>query len=154
MSAPRALAALVSPIARTLLGKQAALGALAADWGDIVGADLAERCRPEKLSFPRGRQDGATLHLQIDPAAALEVQHELPRLIERINRFFGHAAVAQIKLRQQPFRRAAKPPPRPLTPAEERDIAERLAAVEDPELRARLEALGRGIYRNTARREG
>lgn len=152
MSRPRALAALISPIARKLLGgKAAGLGVLAADWPEIVGAEIADRCRPERLSFPRGQKVGATLHLQVDPPAALELQHELPRLIERVNRFFGYAAVAQVKLRQEPFRRVVKPPPRPLTAAEDRAIADRLAGIADPELRQRLEVLGRGIFRKSER---
>ena len=70
------------------------------DWAMIVGADLGEATAPVKLSFPRGERTDATLTIDIVPARAIEVQHAMPQLIERVNAVFGYRAVSRIKLVQ------------------------------------------------------
>ena len=54
-------------------------------------------------------------------AMALELQHQTPMLLERINSYFGYRAVAQLRLvqgslRRHPQRKTAKLPP--LAPAD------------------------------------
>lgn len=152
MSGPRALAAIVQPIARQALGKRhAALGALIADWPAIAGDGPAGRALPYGLSFPKGRRDGGTLTLRADPADALEIQHDTPRILDRVNGYFGYRALDRIKLVQAPPKRSPRRPPRPLSPTEESDLDQALAAIDDPELRARLAQLGRSIYRKANR---
>lgn len=112
-------------------------------WAEIAGAKLAEHCFPYRLSPPGA--NGATLTLIADDRAALELQHQAPKLIDKINTYFGKAAVSKIKvvagdIPRVPSNRAAK---RPLSEAEESALANRLKAVEDPELRAALSRLGR-----------
>jgi hypothetical protein len=149
MSRPRALAAIVSPIARTALGKRhAAIGALLDDWPAIVGEPLARRAAPEALSFPQGRRDGGVLTLRAHAADALEIQHEAPRILERINGHYGYRAIERLRLVQAPPPARVKTrPARRLAPTEEAAIDAALAEVEDPELRDRLAALGRSIFR-------
>jgi hypothetical protein len=122
-------------------------GVLAA-WAAIVGPDLADRCRPIKLTFPRGRQSGV-LHLQVGGAAALELQHCAPLVIERINIYFGYPAVAELRLLQAPLPPPA-PPPAPRRgrgrAAEEIDAVARASEViTDMELREALARLGRTV---------
>lgn len=126
-------------------------------WGEIVGAQLARHSLPERLIFPRGQRHEGTLHIRIEGALALELQHLEPLVIERINGFFGFRAVARLALRQGPLPRARRlpkaAPPRKLTAAEENGLAARVAAVNDPDMRAVLERLGRSILgdsRNSA----
>ncbi len=122
MSKPRSLSAITGPIARKALGRRfAALGALLEDWQYIVGADLADRARPEKLDFPRGQRQGGVLSIRTAPADALVLQHEAPRILERLNGHFGYCAVERIKLIQAPptgHQSHATRPVRPAKPAE------------------------------------
>ncbi len=155
MSRPRALAALMAPITRQALGRsRSAVGSLLAEWTAIVGDDLARRTIPDRLSFRRGQRDGGELVLRVEPADALEVQHEMPRLIDRINRHYGYAAIARVKLIQTP---RPQPAPRPaagtLDPADRAALEAVLARVEDAELRERLARLGRALFA-TDRRGG
>jgi hypothetical protein len=111
-------------------------------WSEIAGRSLAEHCFPYRLSNAPG---GATLTLVADDRAALELQHQTPKLIDKINTYFGKKAVSKIKVVAgdvpRPLaNRAAK---RPLSADEDAALNERLAAVESPELRAALERLGR-----------
>jgi hypothetical protein len=104
---------------------------------------------PDRLAFPRGRSGGATLHVRVAGAAALELQHLAPQIVERINVFFGYAAVDRIALVQGPI---TVPPARPEAEAPASVPADRAAAIDreaavidDPELRAAIAGLGRAI---------
>lgn len=84
------------------------------DWPNIVGNELAQYTVPDRLKWPRrveaysdledgaeGRP-GATLMLRVDPARALDVQYETAQLTDRINAYFGYAAISQIRILQAP----------------------------------------------------
>ena len=116
--------------------------AVLTEWPAIVGESLADRCCPERLG-----RDG-TLRVRAQGAAAPELQHLAPQIVERVATFFGYRAATRIFiLHGAPARRAARPRPAPraLKPAEEADIADRAARVEDDRLRAALERLGRMV---------
>ncbi len=143
----RALAVSLPRVTKRLFGKRGfAEGGLAADWPGIVGAELATRCRPGKLAFARAaeRRDG-TLTLRVEAPFATEVQHLAPQIMERINGYFGYRAVARLRLKQVPYRpgpkRGRTAPDPEITP----ELAARLEAVEDPELRSALGRLGRAL---------
>ncbi len=153
----RALAVSLPRVTKRLFGKRGfAEGGLAADWPGIVGTELAQRCRPGKLAFARGaeRRNG-TLTLRVEAPFATEVQHMAPQIMERINGYFGYGAVARLRLQQVPYRPAPDRPghapgpapgPAPAPGAETSpELAARLEAVEDPELRAALGRLGRAL---------
>ena len=108
-------------------------------WTEIAGTRLAEHCYPYRLSA------GATLTLMADDRAALELQHQAPKLIGKINAYFGSAVVSKIKVlagdipRPTPLRTTR----RPLSADEEAQLATDTGAIEDPDLRAALTRLGR-----------
>jgi hypothetical protein len=138
----------VPDVAGKVLGKRGlAFGALITDWPSIIGHQLSLRTAPDKLSFPRGKREDATLHIRAMGAIALELQHLEPQIIERINSFFGYRAVARIKLVHaaplQPVR--ARPRARDLTMDEELSVVTGTATIEDEELRATLESFGRSL---------
>jgi hypothetical protein len=112
-------------------------------WAEIAGQSLAEHCFPYRLSSATG--GGATLTLVADDRAALELQHQTPKLIDKINTYFGKKAVSKIKVvaGDVPKRSSNRAAKRPLSAEEAAALNERLAAVESPELRAALERLGR-----------
>ena len=147
MSGPRHMSRMIPEVAGKALGKKGlGYGKLVTDWPMIVGADLAEATAPVKLSFPRGERTDATLTIDIVPARAIEVQHTMPQLIERVNAVFGYRAVARIKLVQRPPSKAAPAANlRPLSPLEEKELIELTGAVPDGELRLALESLGRAV---------
>lgn len=79
-----------------------ALAGLRRDWKDIVGAEFADIASPEKFEPPRGRRPG-TLLVKAMPGAALILQHDAPRLVERINSYLGANAVGKIQIRPGAF---------------------------------------------------
>src|SRR5262249_27561186 len=121
---------------------------LVAEWASVVGAELAGKTLPLKLSFPAGARRNGTLKLRVTSAAALEVQHREPQILERINVFFGYGAVTRRAPPQGPLPRssARRPPaPRPLTAEEAQRLERRLADVSDTGLKSVLERLGTAI---------
>ena len=144
----KVLAAVIRKVAAPALRRQGFFEAgLVTDWPTIVGDYLAAHCSPEKLSWPRGRIGEATLELRTDGAFAPELQHLTPQVIERINSYFGFAAVAHVRIIQGARLSAARatPAPRALTAEEETALESEVAAVESSGLRAALKALGKAI---------
>ena len=87
-----------------------------------------------RVDYAPGRRSGGTLLLQVGGAAALELQHAAPQLLERINTYFGHQAVRQLRLLQMPLPPATVPQPprlRTWSPAEEAALAAGVTGVAD-----------------------
>ncbi|MGE3745925.1 MAG: DUF721 domain-containing protein [Sphingomonadaceae bacterium] len=114
-------------------------------WREIVGPRYADVSTPESIRFPVGKKQDGMLTLMVDSAHAPMMQHVTPLLIERVNRFFGYAAVARVTMRQgritAPEPRTAAPNLRPV-PAM---LGDSLRDVADPELRACLAALAGAV---------
>ncbi|HEC14543.1 MAG TPA: DUF721 domain-containing protein [Rhodospirillales bacterium] len=147
---PKALAATVARLTKPIFGKRGlAGGAIVNDWPLIAGDRLAAHSVPEKINYPPSARKAGTLHLRVDSGGmAMEIQHMGPVLIERINVFFGYKAVAGLKIIQAPLPRRPEyksTEPRPLSATQEKDLDERLQSVDDPELRAVLDILGRKL---------
>src|SRR3954447_10552718 len=114
-------------------------------WGEIVGERYARVSSPESIRFPVGRKTSGVLTLLVDGAHAPLIQHLTPLIIERVNRFFGHAAINRIVFRQG---RPPAPTPRPERPQLRpvpKELGEGLREIADPELRACLESLAAQI---------
>jgi hypothetical protein len=136
----RALTAVLTPAARQR-GFTAAT--LLAEWRHVVGPALANRCQPTQLEAR-----GGVLHLQASSAAALEIQHATPQIIERVNTYFGFTAVRRLRLIQIPLRlrpAPAEPIVRPLGPAEAAAIEKALDGVAEGPLRSALKGLGHSL---------
>lgn len=126
-----------------------------AAWPEIVGERYGERVQPDRLVWPRKTSDDsgmtadpATLIVHTDGATALMFSHELPQIIQRINTFYGWAAVGRIKIVQRPVavkRKDAPAMPRPLTRDEEIRLEGHVEAVADERLREALKKLGAQI---------
>jgi hypothetical protein len=114
-------------------------------WPEIVGERWANASSPESIRFPMGQKSGGVLTLVVRGAHAPMMQHIAPEIVERVNRFFGYAAVARVIIRQgdvpAPRPRAAPPSLKPV-PAE---LGMSLRTIADPELKAVLEALAAGV---------
>ncbi len=114
-------------------------------WPEIVGAKLAGASIPESIRFPVGKKQDGILTLTVRGAHAPMMQHIAPEIIERVNRFFGYAAIVKVAIRQgevaAPVPRKAPPSIRPVPV----DLGMSLKGIADPELRAVLESLAAGV---------
>ena len=97
------LAVTLPKVTRRTLGRHGlAEGGLVTDWAAVVGATIAERSLPLRLSFTGGERREGTLHVRVSGALALELQHLEPQVLERINGYFGYRAVARLRIHQGP----------------------------------------------------
>lgn len=153
--APRAIGDLMPQIGRSAFRRFGFIQSnVVSRWPEIVGEHHARSCVPEAIRFPPGEKSEGILQLLVQPAQAPLIQHVIPEIIERVNRFFGYKAVARVKIRQG----EVKPPhaerrsgaPVSLRPIS-LELGESLRDIGDPELRAVLESLARSL---SARDEG
>jgi len=119
--------------------------AVVSRWNEIVGDKYAHVTAPEMIKFPQGKRERGTLTITVVPAHAPMMQHVTPMIVERVNRFFGYQAIERVLLRQgEVIKRAVKPHREEAKPLSA-DMDETLKPIADPELRAVLEALARGV---------
>ncbi|WP_395016318.1 DUF721 domain-containing protein [Dongia sp.] len=141
----------------TLGGRGFAEAGLITEWASIVGNDVARMSRPVGLAFPRGERKGGVLTVECGGAAALELQHLKPQILDRINSHFGYGAVAELRFRQgsTPVKARSRSGPRdskPPTAAEIEETTAALAAVPEGEIKASLMRLGLAIRRDNRKK--
>ncbi len=121
---------------------------LLSNWPVIAGDDMANICKPEKIKWPRrndpAEKGGGTLVLRASPGRSLDVQYQAPKLINRINQFFGYEAVVALKVMHATDGPAeGHVRPRQATPTA--DILAKVATITDTELQQALARLGANI---------
>lgn len=152
----RSVGSFVPKLTRTAFEKFGfSTAALLTDWAQIVGPQLAQTTTPDRIRWPKtveqdmaggrtGQRSGATLHLSVDPARALDVQYKTGLIIDRINSYFGYRAVADLRIVQA--RAEMTPPPvarpRPMVAATPDPV---LTSIADEGLRAALERMQQGL---------
>lgn len=146
---PRRLAGAIGKVtAKTYRKRGFAATNVIAEWPAIVGADIARRTLPERLSAE------GSLRVRVDGPIATELKHLEPQILERISQYFGYRAVHRLHLVRGPLPRTPDPAPRParrpLDPEAEIWLAKTLEGTRDERLRAALMRLGRLV----AAREG
>ncbi len=152
MSKPRTLSDLVPGLIRESLGKKSLLfGKMLAEWPEIAGAEIAAHAVPLDLKFAKSpdKKNQAVLHLAVESAYALEMSYQKTLLIERLNMFFGYAAIKDVKMVQQSFlmsnKKRTAPPPRPITIGEERILDDLVGKIQENDLQTALKNLGKAI---------
>ncbi len=118
-------------------------------WAEIAGPELARVTQPLRATWPRGEDSGSlnhgqplsgTLVLQVEPAFALDVQHEAQHILERVNALYGWKAMAKLSLRQGPVDKK-----REVAAPSSLGQAPELPQVSDDDLRAALQKLGQNV---------
>jgi len=169
------LGQLVRPLLKPLAAHygQAAFS-LFTEWPAIVGNDIARRCHPIKLEAqkrtakaPRKSaahskagnklSQGRVLQLGCESAEALTLSMEAPFILERINRYFGYAAIARLRFvhgKALTSFAAQSEVARPMTQEDKAldfATAQLLSKVENPFLRQALTSWGTAISAESKR---
>ncbi len=119
--------------------------AVVSRWAEIVGPRWARVSTPESIRFVPGEKRDGVLTLTVHGAHGPMMQHIAPEIVERVNRFFGYAAVARVTIRQGEVRaREPRRAPPSLGPVPV-ELGDSLRAIADPELKAVLSALAAGV---------
>lgn len=147
----RPLADLASGLLAESYRKQGfASSELVVRWETIAGADVASHAEPLKIQWPR-HPDGenpqpGTLVLRVDGPAAIEIQHMSRVILERVNRYFGFAAIDRIAIRQAPLRGQPGRPRRTPDPLAVQRVADTLPDTDEA-LKMALARLGAAVKR-------
>jgi hypothetical protein len=138
---PLPVSMMIHRLTRPAFRKRSPAGALLmADWAAIVGPALSAVTQPLRIT-------SGTLTLACAGPVAMELQHLAPELISRINAHLGRVAVERLRFVQQALAPGAAPVPRPRPVVLPADVAARLAAMPEGELRDALAKLALGVYR-------
>ncbi len=149
-SGPTTLGKVMPRLRASLGGKPSPILTLIGVWSEIVGADMARQSRPEKLTGAR-TPGGGSLRLRCTGAAAVELQHRGPEIIQRVNAFLGFTAVAKIALVNGPLPQGSTKQARlavPVDGATKRSMLQATDTVGSPELKAALQRLATAIARD------
>ncbi|MCJ8142684.1 DciA family protein [Ancylobacter sp. A5.8] len=151
-STPRPLADLIDgAIAESCRQRGIASVEIVTRWADIVGETLAARALPIKLAWPARAQaeEPGVLHVRVEGGYAIELQHEAPLVIERVNQYFGWRCIGRLALRQGPVAAIRTKTRRFIEPdaGECAQVADRLGDFENAELAAALARLGALVAR-------
>jgi hypothetical protein len=103
--------------------------------------------QPVRLSRRKGGRDGedtagGVLTVKAEGAIALEIQHLAPQIIDRLNSYYGHAAISRLNIIQGPV--TITPSPFNPPPIKEEDIsalADDFEEIETPRLKRALASL-------------
>ncbi len=119
------------------------------DWANIVGPRFAELSQVVHLKFPLNKKTEGVLQIRCLSAAIPLLQAQSPQIIDRINRYFGYNAVAQLRfqaglvVKKMPGKIAS---PKPLKAEAQTEIESIISTVSNDSLRDALKRLGTGIY--------
>lgn len=142
----RAIADLVPEIGRTAFRKFGFVqSSVVSRWREIVGDRLADVTQPAMIRFPAGQKAGGTLHLTISGAHAPMLQHVAPDIIASVNRFFGYAAIATVRMTHGQVTPAAPVQPPAMLKPVPAELGDSLRDIGDPELRTVLERMAAGL---------
>ena len=145
----RAVSKVMKPFAKRF---GASLHEIVGRWNEIAGEQVASFAVPDKL---RRSKQGGVLTLRVRGPAAVLLQAEAPRLIDRINQAVGAGSVARLAYKQS----APEPlkTPHMRAPALDVTTQERLkaslAGVGDERLQRALMQMGRGALLRQAHRK-
>ncbi len=162
---PQSLGALFPKLTKKIFEKYGfSMVQLVTNWPAIVGSELAQSTRPEKLKWPHRSKDyiddtttdqsqfkneeGATLLLRVEGPRSLEIQFASSQIIERINTFYGYKAITKIRILQAPLpkphnqisRQNSKP-----RQADPENLTKNLSKIEDEALRKALYRMAQGV---------
>ena len=119
---------------------------LIANWSEIVGKDLAQGVLPMRLTFPVNQRSHGVLHVRTAGGAfALLFEHQKGRVIDRVNTYFGYPAVSEIHQVQGAIKRQSASEQEvewPLGDDEVQKLLQKVDAIEDDALRAKVFELG------------
>jgi hypothetical protein len=144
---PRSLSRTLNNVTNPLFAKRGFVGTkLITDWHLIVGDSVSKHSSPRKLVFAKDKKTEGILHVDVfDSGMAMELTYTEPVILEKIATYFGYRAIARIKITQKLAVRKEieqAPPKRKLPEDKLQDLRDKLADVDDEELKAALERFG------------
>lgn len=120
------------------------------EWESIVGKRFSAICQPEKVIFPLHQRREGKLVIRTPSAMAPELAFLEPKILEKINCYYGYQAISRLVIVQGPIKKKqekieSKPP---LSSAAVDFVQNQTAAIEDVFLQKALFSWGCEILRH------
>lgn len=137
---------------KTFTRKFVALGRLLDQWDEIMGRQFSSLAQPIKLNYRKAGKDKknsyATLDIATSASNATILSYQKGVILERINSLFGNNWIKDIRfvaseLAEEPLEPGSITPP--LSSKEKLFLSEALDQVDDPDIKDKLEKLGKAI---------
>lgn len=137
--------------AKNFSRKYISLGRLVKQWVDIMGEDFAGKAQPVKINYRKNgknKKPQASLDIATSAANATILNYQKGLILERINSLFGDDWIKDIRfvaseLSDEP--NIIRKPKAPLTQGEKKYLSGVLDEIEDPDIKEKLEKLGKAI---------
>ena len=136
------------------------LGRIVTQWENIVGEKMAEQAQPVKIHIRKPKSKNAkpeaTLEIAASSADCALLQMQKDLILQRINLIFGDQWVTDIRFshvvgeRKLPKSRRKKPQ---ITTEDEILLEDMLEKIDDPDIKRRLNAMGRGVLGSEKRKD-
>jgi hypothetical protein len=144
---PRSLRDIARTIIRPCFKKQGFLnGSIIEDWEMIIGPEYKDQIVPEKITFPKNKNNSGTLHVLVSSGgASLLIEHNKNQILNRINTYYGYQALSNLQMKVSYSQTSLVKPSKKketLTPEESDKIQALTKEINDNELKAILEQLG------------
>jgi len=138
---------------KTFSRKFVSLGRVVSQWEEIMGTQFASLAQPVKLNYRKSpvgsdkKKSYATLDIATSAANATLLNYQKGVILERINSLFGNDWIKDIRfvaseIIDPPVNKKIKPP---LTASEKKFLSGVLDQIEDPDIKEKLEKLGKAI---------
>lgn len=116
-----------------------------------MGQEFADKAVPIKINYrkkTRNKEQSATLDIATTSSYATILPYQKGVILERLNRLFGDNWITDIRFVAGNFEEAPKEKKKiisPLTQSEKKYLSSVLDEIDDPDLNAKLESLGKAI---------
>ena len=139
------------PIIKNAVSSEDLIGSdIIMHWRTIVGDTIRKFCRPVKTKFSP-RTDIRTLYVETPVGGfALEIQHQEQYILDKINAYFGYAAIHKIKVSQNidmlpPMPEKPQKKEAALSANQEEMLFQAIDEIKDENLREILLKIGKNV---------
>lgn len=137
---------------KTFTRKFVALGRLLDQWEDIMGAQFSSLAQPVKLNYRKAGKDKKNSYAILDIATSASnatlLSYQKGVILERINSLFGNNWIKDIRFVASELAEEISETGKNIAPLSEKEkifLSEALDQIEDPDIKEKLEKLGKAI---------
>lgn len=121
------------------------------NWMDIIGEQYYKYCKPERVYFRKNQKGNGILYVVVySPVLSMYIDSNKRFILDKVNRFFGYQAVADIKIKQTPKiveEYCKKKVAKNIKKNEKERLLSNLKDDMDEELKSSLKELGENILK-------
>ena len=131
--------------------KYIALGRVVKQWTEIMGEEFSDKAQPIKINYRKASKSSksyATLDIATSASNAIILNYQKGLIQERINNIFGSNWIKDIRIivsEVSDIKKTSKIVKPPLTGSEKKYLSDVLDQIEDPDIKEKLESLGKAM---------